>query len=101
VRWIFATRRGAEAPFHEVFDEQVEGALDEGGEVAAGQCMAHEVTGELEFFLERGVCGELDAVAPRGQGFDPFGARWLEDEWLRRLSCDGCSIAGGCREVVD
>ena len=84
-----------------MLDEQVEGALDEGGEVASGQCVAHEVAGELEFFFERGVGGELDSVAAGGQGFEAFGARWLEDERLRRLARDRCFLATGCRDVMD
>jgi hypothetical protein len=101
-RWlIFAARSGAEALFHEVFDEQVEGARDEAGEIASGQCVAHQVASELEFLFERGVGGELNSIAAGGQGFEAFGGWWLEDERLRRLDRDRCFLATSGPDVMD
>jgi hypothetical protein len=66
----FRAGASAEAAFHEVGDEQVERAFDDGAEVSIGQGMSEQVPGELELFFEGRAAGKLDVVAIGGEGID-------------------------------
>jgi hypothetical protein len=48
---------------HQLLEQQVDGPLDDGGEVTVRIGMAHQVAGQLELFLQGEAGGKLHAVA--------------------------------------
>jgi hypothetical protein len=82
-RRSFRAGASAEAAFHEVGEEQVEGTFDDGAEVSIGEGMSEQVAGELEFLFEGRAAGKLDSVTMGGQGFERARGRW-EFGWWRR-----------------
>jgi hypothetical protein len=77
VRWFFhycawsgAPCAHTEAASHQVVDEQLQGARDDGAEVAAGMGVAQQVARLLELLFEYGIGRELDAVTLCGERLD-------------------------------
>ena len=84
----------AEATGLEPFELLGDGVFDDGGEVGAGDGGAQEGLEPLELVAQPGAGGELDAVAPGGEGLDARqGSRGGGKPRTGRLRPDGASGA--------
>src|SRR5689334_18660945 len=66
-------RASAETSFHEIVDEEFDGALHDRSEVTIGDGVAKQIARELELLFENGVRRELHFVSALGQGLDRAG----------------------------
>jgi hypothetical protein len=71
---VLCFSRLTEAPLHQLREQQIECAFDDRSKIPARVCVSHQVTRELQLFLQGQVGGKLHAIAPQRE--------WLETTCL-------------------